>query len=163
MKKVPFTYHGQQTIAEVQVSSTYPGSKWEAKNMFDDNHSTRWCSLNEAKGPTAIPDRDPFVIVNFYSIKEVNQIKIVRNTQDHGYRYANLCFTLLDDTDNELDKKCTWLTGFHGQPYLNPKTDDVEVNFHNIQNVKKVKLDFGDPTDKTGQVHELFIYGLHLF
>ena len=105
-------------------------------------------------------DLNPRVFVTFYSTKEVNLVKIVRRN-GYKHRYKNLCVILLDDTNNELDKKCTWKYGIYGEPYLVEETNSIEMTFNNVKNVKQVTIDFNKPTENVAQIAELYISGLH--
>ena len=146
-------------MADFKVTSFY-NNNYSGSKMFDNNLYTHWGS-REGK----YWDRNPVATITFYSIKEINRVKIVRLNErqlaDHNHRYANLCVVLLDDTNNELDKKCTGPNGIFGEPYLVPKTNSIVMNFNDVQNVKTVKVDFTKPTENRGCIAELFIYGMH--
>ena len=155
-KKLPFTYHGQKTMAEVHVTS-FHDLGFTSNLMFDNKLNTHWGSRENHKG---FLDKNPIVTVTFYSIKEVNRVKLVR-IQDGRYRhrYADLCVTLLDDTNNLLDEKCTGPTGVYGGKYLVHETNSIDFSFNSVQNVKTVKLNFKGK--EFAHIAELYIDGLH--
>merc|ERR1712048_181632 len=78
-----FVFHGEASLAQVQVSSTLSG--WsKTAHMFDGNMNNMWHSY----------DTNPYVRVIFNTPKTISKI-IMGRRNGHTNRYKNLCFILL--------------------------------------------------------------------
>ena len=149
-------------MADVTVS-TFANDGCHFSKLFDNNLSTYWESRYspDRSGEWGYYwDRNPTISVKFYSMKQVNRVKLVRILESrYHHRYSNACVILLDDTNNKLDEKCTGPAGIYGEPYLVKETNSIVMSFNSVQNVKTVKLNFKGK--EFAHIAELFIDGLH--